>query len=598
MNLSVAEVAQAVGRTETFVRQHIHRKHLVASKEGRNVYIPQNEAIRWARKRGLKIELPKGAHSTPFSDKNRVARIVVFTLEVAGAQPENLFTLIRHRRMDSLGPWASKPDETWISEKLGHGICEFSLDAPLYYCQSLVDNILNGGLLKIEGNEILFSLESTPRRYWAYRDQRPIRGKPPVSPFKNYSAEIVEYWNLSHQLQEEWQGILSEIRDNSLQEFGRLGFSLDRHSERAGNLMIAAAADTIKCSLASNHNNTLNFHVDADEVQSINYQATAWASHCDDQVFRKVFPVAPGSTTFDLKTDIDHIGFAVYREIDGQCIDLNEMYLVKEVPINMTLVGGPNLEIHNYRDNLKHQSNLSVIQSTINVNLDREATALDRTIRQHWLSGRAWNRERELSCDRSYARFQPDQFDKAIEFFLGLLYIHSEQKELIYFADPYFMHTDIRKDRKLMYLYKRMFEATQRHDLRILCAPRRKVREGQINSVESLDPVSSHAQERANRKKQRQMVESLNPISSHVQVRSFQLLTDNDRNRESTGVFHDRYLITPEQEIIITHSISGWAKNGVTFAKIPYNVYRDEAEWLWSLEAGNQENRILMNKIV
>ena len=576
MNLSVAEVAQAVGKTETYVRQHIHRKHLVVHKDGRNIFIPQYEAIRWARERGLKIDLLTRTLTTSGLNKNRAARMTVLTWNVPSAQPKNLFTLVRHRQHDTIGPWARRPDETWrIGKEFGHGIRMYSLDAPLEHCQPLVDDILKTGILKIKGSEIQYSLEPRSRHYWAYKDQRAIADKPPVSPFKNYSAEIVEYWNLSHELQEEWQRILSEIRDNSLQEFGRLGFSLDRHPERAGNLMIAAAADTIKCRLALNHNNTLNFHVDADEVQSLNYQATVWASHCDDQVFRKVFPVVSGSTTFDLKTDIDHIGFAVHREVDGQCVDLNEVYLIKEISIQGTIVGGPNLEIHNHRDNLRYQSNLSVIKSTVNVNLDREAAALDRTIRQKWLNGRAWKHERDLRRRRNFARFQPDQFDSAVEYFLSLLYIHSDQKELIYFADPYFMHTDVRKDPKLVDLYARMFEATRSHDLRILCAPK---------------------DERLG--KQRELVESLNPISSHVHVRSFQLLADNDNNREQKGVFHDRYLITPKREVIITHSISGWEKNGVTFAKSPYSVYRNEAEWLWSLKVGGHEDNISVDKIV
>ena len=67
-------------------------------------------------------------------------------------------------------------------------------------------------------------------------------------------------------------------------------------------------------------------------------------------------------------------------------------------------------------------------------------------------------------------------------------------------------------------------------------------------------------------------------IRKHISVRSFL-----KQGTEKPG-FHDRYLITPERELIITNSVSGWAKEGVTFASVDYGVYRAEAEYLWSMK--------------
>ena len=53
MVLTVAELALAVGRSENYIRQHIHRKHLTARKDGRSVFVALDEASRWARERGL-----------------------------------------------------------------------------------------------------------------------------------------------------------------------------------------------------------------------------------------------------------------------------------------------------------------------------------------------------------------------------------------------------------------------------------------------------------------------------------------------------------------------------------------------------------------
>ena len=57
--------------------------------------------------------------------------------------------------------------------------------------------------------------------------------------------------------------------------------------------------------------------------------------------------------------------------------------------------------------------------------------------------------------------------------------------------------------------------------------------------------------------------------------------------------FHDRYLITPDREILITHSFSGWNADGVTFVTLPYGVYRAEAEQLWAYGCGSYEDLII-----
>ena len=49
MNITIAELARAVNKSETYVRQHIHRQHLVARKDGRNISVALSEAARWAQ---------------------------------------------------------------------------------------------------------------------------------------------------------------------------------------------------------------------------------------------------------------------------------------------------------------------------------------------------------------------------------------------------------------------------------------------------------------------------------------------------------------------------------------------------------------------
>ena len=569
IRFTVADVARAVDQTEVYVRQHIRRGHLMAHKDGRHVHVLANDLIRWARERGLSLELPPQTFASNWNVANRTARIVVLAWHSQGANLENLFTFIRHRRTDELGPWASPLDETWRTEEFGPKVRMFSCDKPLERCQSLLDCILDSGMLEIEGNEILYDLAPFPRRIWAYRDTRPRADVSVTSPFSRHSAAVSEYWNLSHKVQEEWQGLLDEFPNDYSRQFQRMCFPLDRRSERAGNLMIAAAADDMTCSLSGNHNRTLKFRVDADEKTAAGCSATIWACYCDDVVLRREIAIVPGHMIQKVETDVDHIGFAVYRKSDGQCIDLMETDLMKGIDLSMNMLTGPTLKFRDRRRDFVHDVSSPGLKSVISVKFDKHSPALDRAINQQWHYRGVWLREASLRRERKFARFQPEQIDQAFRYFIQLLYASSDRSQPFYFADPYFM--DRPPGQRWTKFYLDLFNATSGHPLRILCCK------------QGIRPIAWWS------KYPRQLI-------SHVCIRSF-LRGNRNKNGELKHAFHDRYLVTPDNEIIITHSVNGWHTGGVTFATLPYNLYRDEAEWLWSLGIGQENEPIVVTEI-
>lgn len=568
MRFTVADVARAVDKTEIYVRQHIQRGHLMAQKDGRHVHVLTNDLIRWARERGLSLELPPQTFASDWNVANRTARIVVLAWHSQGSKLENLFTFIRHRRKDMLGPWARPPDEVWNTEELGPKVRMFSCDKPLERCQSFLDGILDNGIIEIDGNEIQYDLAPVPRSFWAYRDSG-LRSEDVVrSPFSRHSAKVVEYWSLSHKAQEEWHEYLDEFRSEFSRHFQRMRFPLDRRSERAGNLMIAAAEDSMTCSLSGSHNSTLKFHVDADEKTAAGGSATVWASHCDDMVLNREFALVPGPTILRVESDIDHLGFAVHRKNDGQCIDLVETVLAKGFKINMNIISGNSLQLRHPPSRFVHEVSPPGSHSVINVNVDDKIPALDRAVNQQWRYRRAWLRESLLRRERKAARFQPGEFKEAVRYFIQLLSANYDKSRPIYLADPYFMAR--KRGEQWTKLYLDLFAATARSHLRILCC-QEEATQGWWSKYPSA-------------------------ITSHIRVRSF------EKNRYGKSgkfkpAFHDRYLITPGKEVIITHSINGWNSDGVTFATIPYGLYRDESEWLWSLGIGQESNPILVIEI-
>lgn len=568
MYITIAELARSVDKSETYIRQHIHRGHLAVRRDGRNVSVSLDEAMRWAHERGLSFNLPARAPVTTGAMESRTARMMVLAWHSPSAQLRNLFTLIRHRRQDALGPWAGEPDETWSSIDLGHELRLFSLDASWECCQTLVGQILASGTLGIDDLEIQYALEPIPRRHWAYRDDRPLADASMRSPFSRHSAEIIEYWSFTVEPRKRWLEILESLQSKALPQIACIGFPLDRCPDRVGNLMIAAAQDAIVCDLSANRNRTLRLHVDANELLSGAYRATVWASHSGDRVLRREVPVTLGQRMIELASDVDHIGFEILRTADGQCVDLMEAFLLMEVGVRMEIKSGPTLHLSERKSSFTHEVNPSGFVSTINVQADQDSAELDRGIRRRWLDRQVYERENIARREGNLVRFRPAEFERAIQHFTYLLRQDADQTAPIYLADPYFMDIPKPERDNLKKLYLNIFEATNGRPLRILCAKEAKVT--WWSTWWSNLP---------------------NQLTSHINIRVFL-----EQNSGGSG-FHDRYLIMPKREIVITHSFNGWHKEGVTFSSHPYGVYRAEAESLWSMGIGSKNTDCFVKEI-
>ena len=486
----------------------------------------------------------------------------------------NLFTLVRHRRRDAVGPWASD-SEHWSSKDLGHSLHLRTYDAPLERCQALVDHILDSGTLDIEGIEVKFALHPGPRRHWAYRDDRPFADASVRSPFSRNSAEIIEYWSFESELRDRWLEALESSAKGVPPDLTHLGFPLDQRVDRVGNLMIAGAEDGIACDLAARHDQTLTLNVAADDLLPGAYRATIWASHSGNEVIRREVEVARGQTVIETASNVDHIGFSIFRTVDGQCIDLMEAFLIMEVSVGIEVASRPTLHIQDRRHRVNHTVAPAGSTSMINVRSDDESAEVDKGIRRSWLERRLYEREADAKTERKLVRFQPDEFDQAIQHVVHLLRQDSHRTEPLYLADPYFMpYLDEKKepDSNLVQLYLECFAATVGRPLQILC--------GQQKQVDARPWWSAYPA----------------TLRNHVSVRTFLKRDGHNPDRPKPG-FHDRCLVTPEREIVMTHSFNGWREGGVTFISLPYGVYRAEAKNLWSMDLQSAAEPLLVEEI-
>ena len=562
MTLTIAEVARAVGKSDNYVRQHIRRKHLVVQKESRRVFVALDEAARWASDRRLPFTPPARAAAMTGEQEGRTARmtVLIFTTPDSGdSKHRNLFTLLRHRRRESLGPWTTVSDGTWAHADPGHGLRLYSLDASLDHCNSLIERILNSGTLTIDGIDVVYTLGPVPRCHWAYRDPGRISDASVSSPFSRHSAEITEYWSFDKNAGNSWQEVIDALSDKSPRPpFSRLGFPLHQRSDRLGNLMIAGALDAVTCELDAHHDQTLRLDVQGDKLDAGLYRATVWASQSEDVVLRREVLVTSTPILIKLSSDVDRIGFSVYRTEDGQCVDHMQVHLIVSISGRMNILDQPAIIIKDRQARPIQTVTPAATTIGFSVGDDNSSADLNSQIRREWLDRQFQERERRARKDGNLVRFAPTESDHAARHFISLLNIHSDDRMPIYIADPYFMVHSARDE--VARLLRQIFAATIHHPLRILC--------GLITDEHTPPWWSTYP----------------HIITKHVSVRAFRREVDRSgcSNCYLPG-FHDRYLITPECETLFTHSFNGWHKDGVTFSRNAYGVYRAEAEKLWSM---------------
>ena len=553
MNLTIAELACAVDRSETYVRQHIHRKHLAVIKEGRRVYVELDEARRWAEERGLPFRSSVRAAMAIANMRDRIARMTVLAWKGPDGQLRNLFTLVRHLRKDGLGPWQREPDGDWRTEELASDFHLLSFDAPLRHCEPLLHRVLDSGTLHAKDLEVDYSLEAVPRRHWAYRDQRVPLDHYLRSPFARHSAEILEYWSFAAHPRKDWREELESSLSPKRSLSARLGFPLAHRSDRIGNLMIARAEDAITCDLHGPHDRTLTLLVEAEDYTLGSHRGTVWASHSGDEVLRRQIAITPGETTIALDSDVDSIGLAVFRVTDGQCVDLMSHHRLMEVSGRLDVQTGPTVRLQDRSRKIAHQVNPFHHSSTIRVSADQHGPEIDRRIRQQRLDYLSHRLESSVRRKGDLVRFEPGKWGQAVGHLLGILAADRDPPKPIYFADPYFMRSAKTPDQIKMWLD--IFAATTGAPFLILCGKDRQA--GGLPRWWSSAPK---------------------PVKSHVTARIVR------KHGNGKPAFHDRYLITSKRELLITHSVNGWDSDGVTFASLPYGVYRAEAERFGSMD--------------
>ncbi len=563
MNLTVSELALAVGKSENYVRQHIHRRHLTVRRTGRAVQVPLDEAVKWAGTRGLSFTPPKRISLTLLDQDERIGRLTVLVWSLPDGRSRNLLTLMRHRKPEALGPWSKEPDALWTAEELGDDLSLLTFNALYPECLEHLDCIRKTGSIEAHGKQIHYALEGDPRTHWAYRDYRRRSDASIRSPFSMHSAAITEYWSFEDEPHKRW---LSQTRMERLQPALRhLGFPLDRCPERVGNLLVAAAEDAITCRLTAHQDQTLRLHVDAKGLLPETYRATVWASHSGDEVLRREVPVTTGQTTIELVSEVDRTGFAVCRGFDGQYVDLVEYLADSEALYGGWQGSRPPAWTGDRTPRVPPRGQAGRSAAAAPRHPEGTTGRLDRGIRQQWLHRVASQKEAGARRESSLVRFGPGRFDEAARHFLHLISNDSQHAGPIYLADPCFVGHAMADE--VAHLFVDTCNAIQRRSLRVLCA------EGEPEDA----PMW--------------WARYLRKIGANVTVRTFVNRSDE------RGCFHDRYLITPAREVLMTNSFNGWNRFGVTFVSLPYGVYRAEAERLWAVDPGAAASDILVREL-
>ena len=565
MNLSISELARAIGKSENFVRQHIYRGHLPAQRAGGRVSVALDEALNWARSRELPLVLPSSIGPAVAGATDRVARITVLAWQPNGMPARNLFTLVRLRTRHAVGPWLRQANTEWSCVGSEEDLRLLSVDLSSDRAREAVDVMVNSGVVPLGETEVRYALGPTPRRHGAYRDERGGSEAGIRSPFTNYSASLAEYLSVEDELDDRWYELLRTPPPGLDPLLERLRFRLDHYPDRVGNVLVADAQDAMTCSLSAHWDNTVRFSTASDTPLLDFFRATIWARHCQDDVLRLEVPVTLGTRVIPVSSDIDEIGFSVYDTSDGRCVDMMACYLINEVVINLNVGAGPTLELRDKGPRRIRHSHARSSHSQVRIDSGQSENGPDALVRQRYLRRKSYGRDARVRRERRLARFGPGEFTGAADYFIEQLASSADVRKPIYIADPYFMKPVT--DPNLMRFYLRILSATSDRPLNVLC--------GVVD--ESATP--------------RWWTSLPQLMTRHIRVRSFCV-----PNREEQAFFHDRYVITPDREVSVTNSFNGWQRTGVTFMENAFGVYRAEAEYLWALPVGTENETVLVRE--
>ena len=117
--------------------------------------------------------------------------------------------------------------------------------------------------------------------------------------------------------------------------------------------------------------------------------------HSGDEVLRQDLSVRSESTAIDVGSDVDRIGFAVFRTSDGRCVDLYAAALVKEINTTVYLDATPAMTLHDERGRLIHTVKPSPADSATEVKIEPYVDSIDKGVRRLWLDSRAREREKK-----------------------------------------------------------------------------------------------------------------------------------------------------------------------------------------------------------
>ena len=570
MSLTIGDLALAVGKDENYVRQHVRRNLLTVRRDGRRVFVEEAEAARWAKERGLPFSQPVGKVDLGEDDGSRASRITVFAIRTRDGTPMNMFTLVRHRDRRSLGPWASAGNGEWFREIVNVKGSErvkslelYRLDASLVECQGIVEEILHNNSLKVANEEVIYNLERNPRCHWAYREHTLYNSELLPSPFPRHGAAMTEYWCFDSESRERWLETLNVAGEAAFAMEKMLHFPLTKRLDRIGNLVLASAQDHIESEITAMHGRNVILRVRGNNwitPPEGAYSAAVWACHSGQKVLQRFIAIREPETMIDCEADTDLVGFAIYRNSDGQCIDQYEVPLMKSASFSI-VVAGPEvrLGIKSKGRPLTVGTSLSKTLRTVTVE-DTDSPELDQAIRTKYLSYCSWKNDQEARQAGDVVRFAPEEAGAAVSYMMNLLskQVHSEGP--IYFADPRFLGDNI-SNQELEFLTS-LLSAARGRPLNILCGKR-------------TDSVA---------------LEYPRFLTEQANVKRF------TKRSDGKPAFHDRYLITPAAETLITNSVNGWGRHGVTFSTRSHGVYRAEAEKYWHLTTFDNEDDLMVEE--
>lgn len=553
---TIAEVSKITGKNENLIRQHIHRKHLEASKTENGTLINKEELLSWAKSRNIKIDeeilssletfTPDTTNITSkLSSKSTRCKILLLK-----NGDETIF-LACSIKIRSAAKSVKEKDWSEIDTENKEIILLQKDTNGEWDLKSYLSSLFSG--IKILNYEFKANALDEKHTYLGPENENNLS-----SPFL-CSAHLTEYWNYNLDFK---KSISDELNNEKYKkDMSRFDVNLNTSPERVGNVLIFEAIDTLRVDINKTTDTNLRIKLNKKPDTPVSIVIKCWLN--EELIYKNLRYISEKIIDIDIKQYFNRFSYDIFNN-DGTPITDSDNYIMESIGLNINAIGRS--------ISIKDKTGEKI--ATINKGFNQESqisffsnSEKLKEFKNISLWGKLKAKQYKLKNKKSMFEFETGERDRFLQEVINQIMDFSMHNETVYFCDPYFLRF-LHSEKGSLFFIK-LAEALSGRKLRILC--------GHLSDIPT-SKIFEKLEEKCNTN-----------IFSGIEIK----VISADVNSEIKNVMHNRWIAKKDSYYTISNSLNSVNEDGAVMHKADSQYYFTTSEYFWSIQEDNINFKIL-----